>query len=271
MNENTLTALNNPPTSLASLPVELVTLVLDLATRASREKLHELMVVCKAFAGPAVLLLHRHVSLQTSERAAGFLEAIKRAPSPTRLASSTKRLSLSFSPISSPQEGAITTALALPILYLLDNLQYLELDAGDDGLKALRQAFNHGGGGMSGLRGLKTSKVRWDKLVDMLESSKKLKKLDIHGLYQADPSGEDAAAVDAAGTPAGDVEPAENGAADGGNVTPAAATSDVTDDPTGQDPAPFRFPSFSRPPSPTLATSHPLTPFPSLPLTHLTL
>ncbi|BGP19551.1 hypothetical protein JCM10213v2_007646 [Rhodosporidiobolus nylandii] len=189
MDENIPTPISNPPTSLESLPVELVTLVLDLATRASREKLHELMVVSKVFAGPAVLLLHRHVSLQTSERAAGLLDYQART------------------------EGAITPALALPIPYLLDNLQYLELDAGDDGLKTLRQAFNHGGGGMSGLRGLKTSKVRWDKLVDMLESSKTLKKLDIHGLYQAEPSGEDAAGTDDAGTPAGNVEPASNGAA----------------------------------------------------------
>ncbi|GAA5986004.1 hypothetical protein JCM11641_004898 [Rhodosporidiobolus odoratus] len=274
MADNDLASSHHRITSLAALPVELLTLVLDLASRKRRSALLELMVVCKSLPGPAILLLHRHVVFHSAAAAEGFIESIKRAPSPGRLASFTKCLSISHAgPDSPPSPGAIPSTLALPLLFLLDNLQYLEINAGDDGLKTLRQALRNGGGGMSQLRGFTSSKVRWDKLLSMVRDSHKLRRLDVKGLYLAEPPGQVPSPID--DTQPGEIDIVapdapglETGSTDHSPFRPTSLALADQDDEGG---AAFTLPTLARPPSPALPPPPSLPHFPSLPLTHLTL
>ncbi|GAA5900123.1 hypothetical protein JCM6882_002618 [Rhodosporidiobolus microsporus] len=261
MEENTSqTATNELSPGLLSLPMEILLLIIEMAASrgSGAAALLELMLVCRAFVAPASLLLHKSLRLRKKAQAEGLLESLKRAPSPARLASSTKSLSISYRSDSNVVEGEVSTTTALPILFLLDNLRYLDVDAGDEGLKAVRQVLASGGGGMSKLRGLKSSKVRWDKLVGMLANTHKLARLDIEGLHQAEPAGEDAEQDDE------DAPPTE-----AGSSSPPATTTHLGDD---EEEGVLLFrPELARPPSPSLPAPLVLPPFPASPLTRLVL
>ncbi|GAA6012796.1 hypothetical protein JCM10207_005363 [Rhodosporidiobolus poonsookiae] len=260
---------------MADLPIETIVQILDSAagTNNRRRVLLRLLVVCKAFSGPASLLLHRCVTLRTAEQAEGFRRSLQRAPSPTRLASTTRRLSLVYRVDLLPSEHTVTSRLALPVLYLLNNLHHLELDAGGEGFKLVRQALNNGGGGMKQLRTLRlNSRVRWDKLVEMTGRSEKLIRLELTELFHAEPDGEEAVAD------GGDIERDENGVeviditSSNGSAPPSPileASAQCAEAP--EDGATPLYPTFVRPPSPALAAPTSLPGFPSLPLKHLSL
>ncbi|GAA5918907.1 hypothetical protein JCM1841_006673 [Sporobolomyces salmonicolor] len=188
-------AVAKPPTQelspgFASLPVEVLCIILAQAAtpHARRRSLLELAVTCKAFTGPAIHLLHERVHLAESERAQGFIEALQRSSFPNHLAAATRCLSITYrTPVDSKDDSAhpIPSSLALRIFYVLHNLRRLEVD-GDDDLRALESAIRRGGGGLGKVRTLKMNKVRWDRLVQMLERASKLEALYSTGLYEAE-------------------------------------------------------------------------------------
>ncbi|GAA6044018.1 hypothetical protein JCM8097_004303 [Rhodosporidiobolus ruineniae] len=200
MDSSTLTVRpNQGQPTLLDLPIELLLAILEGGVRRNEraQSLQDLALVCKAFASIVHLLRHQQVSLHSAEQAQGFLASLRRAPSPTRLAASTRRLSLSYSvgPLA-PDQAKVPAAVALPILFWLDNLRYLDLDGGDDALKLFRQARAAGGAGSPDLVFLRVGRVRVDKLVEMVAGWRKLVRLEAKDVYQAEPTGEDAGGQD---------------------------------------------------------------------------
>ncbi|GAA5853169.1 hypothetical protein JCM8547_000224 [Rhodosporidiobolus lusitaniae] len=254
---DTLSLAADPP--VLSLPVELLLEILSLSSLPSERgrTLVDLALVCKTFSGPALLLLHRRLSLHTEEQARGLLASLKRAPSPARLASSTRRLALTCEASSS----AVPPSLALPILYYCDSLHYLYLylEGYGEGTKTLLHIRENGGGGMTQLRGFKTTKVRWDQLVDLIGESNKLESLELSNFYHAEqplqPGQDgDTAVVDSTAAETDEQNPVSSSLSPGGDEGDAALLTVTLPCPRPTLPPPSCLPSF-----------------PSLPLAKLTL
>ncbi|GAA5874175.1 hypothetical protein JCM1840_000376 [Sporobolomyces johnsonii] len=263
----------------ASLPVEVLCIILAQAASpdARRRSLLELAVTCQAFTGPAIHLLHERVHLAESERAQGFIEALQRSPSPNRLAAATRQLSITYRiPVDSEDDSAypVPSSLALRIFYVLRNLRRLEVD-GDDDLRALESAIRRGGGGLGQVRTLKMNKVRWDRLVRMLEGASKLETLYSIGLYEAElPSSQGDDAADGQAPPRLVGTDGQLSFSPSTNSPPQLVLSHSSPLTSGadakEDDEAFP-PNLARPPSPTPLP--PLAPpaFPLLPLRRLTL
>lgn len=120
--------------------------------------------------------------LTTYDQAAGFLRAIS---SDTSLSPATRRLTL----ITGKEDRSLPSrGQAARILRLCYNIRDLTLIADEDESKMWRKSLAHsapgGGAGLAALESLKTSKIRYDRLAELLQDSPSVQYLDVTGLYE---------------------------------------------------------------------------------------
>ncbi|BGO95113.1 hypothetical protein NBRC10512_006397 [Rhodotorula toruloides] len=249
--------------TLATLPPELVSLVLALGSRWGEAKgeLLRYMLVCRAFKGPAVSLLYRHIALVSDKQAYSFLRSVKNSPTPSRLTSSVRDLRLNSTELDGPP-GA-SRNLVYPALHLLDNLRSLQVTA-DDGLRMLYTVLAKGGGGVTQLRSFSVQGgfVRWDIVVGILSQATNLQTLHLQDLFVLQPA--NASSDSRNGDDVGSVEyPTLR--LDGDCDNPSPHIDFVTDETGKNVVTTANVPALCLPPPP-----EPM-PFPSLPLRSLTL
>lgn len=135
--------------------------------------------------------------LSSNEQAEAYLAKVQSADEPLDLAAWTRRLSISYRsstpPGQDPSDLPVSPLNAIKVFYLLTNLTQLRLES-DDEFAALESAMRRRGdreGAKTLIRKVRivrlVGKVRWDRLIELVGESSRLRELQVGGLYSAEP------------------------------------------------------------------------------------